>query len=64
MTLQKEKLLGFRAGASVRQAAARVQQRLEEGARLPLRELLSPLYTQALHSHCLRADALSLLVNP
>jgi len=29
------------------------------GARLPLRELLSPLYTQALHSQRLRADALS-----
>lgn len=59
MLLQKERLLGARAGALVRQAAARVHQAMADGARPPLRELLSPLYTQALHSQRLRADALS-----
>lgn len=59
MILPHEKPLSARASDSVRKAAARVQDRLTEGGRLPLRELLSPLYTQALHSHCLRADALS-----
>lgn len=54
-----EKLLGTRASASVRLASGVVQERLETQRPLPLRELLSPLYTQALHSHCLRADALS-----
>jgi hypothetical protein len=34
------------------------------GARLPLRELLSPLYTQAPHSQRLRADALSVWERP
>ena len=59
MQLQQERLLSPRASDSVRQAAARVHGRLSDGGRPSLRELLSPLYTQALHSHCLRADALS-----
>ena len=60
MRVQQEKLLSSRAGAFVRKATSRVQGRLAEGGQLSLRELLSPLYTQALHSHCLRADALSI----
>ena len=60
MILPQERLLSPKAGSYVRRAAAHVQSRLGGGERLPLRELLSPLYTQALHSPCLRADALSI----
>lgn len=60
MTIQQERLLSSRASDYVRRAAAHVHSRLGDGGPLPLRELLSPLYTQALHSPCLRADALSI----
>ncbi|NBV85283.1 MAG: hypothetical protein EBS01_03235 [Verrucomicrobia bacterium] len=58
MFAQQERLLSPGAGEFVRHVASQVQDRLARGGRLPLRELLSPLYTQALHSHCLGAEVL------
>lgn len=59
MLIKEERSLNSRAGSFVKLATARVHAKIADGTRPSLRELLSPLYTQALHSKRLRADALS-----
>ncbi|MEK0446964.1 MAG: hypothetical protein RLZZ399_2285 [Verrucomicrobiota bacterium] len=56
---QAERLLGERSSAVVKRCLDQVEWDLLSGGPLSLRRLLQPIYIQALHSHCVRGDSLS-----